>query len=49
MNELIMRALSYVDDRWITEAKRLFANCRFAALLCRSNTTNNLEKKSSGF
>lgn len=20
MNELIMRALSYVDDRWITEA-----------------------------
>ena len=25
--------------------KRLFANCRFAALLCRSHTTNNLEKK----
>ena len=29
--------------------KRIFANCRFAALLCRSHTTNNLEKNRQDF
>ncbi len=29
--------------------KWLFANCRFAVFLCRSHTTNNLEKNRQDF
>ena len=41
MNELIMRALSYVDDRWITEAMSDYETVKMKHFFAKMNAEKN--------
>ena len=42
MNELIMRALSYVDDRWITEAMSDYETVKMKHFSFKKNAEKNI-------